>query len=131
MDGRIAPGGGNAAAEAIDDPHGIDAGFWREEFVNGTLPLGLQVVTFRSRAIDALIGGFPRRHRGIFGELAILFEEGGDFVFDFFFAFVVFVYFDNDIKVRAPFDAQSLIERVTPSSSRSGSKPPSKRGKSS
>jgi uncharacterized protein YecE (DUF72 family) len=43
----------------------------------------------------------------------------------------VFVYFDNDIKVRAPFDAQSLIERVTPSSSRSGFKPPSKRGKPS
>jgi uncharacterized protein YecE (DUF72 family) len=27
----------------------------------------------------------------------------------------VFVYFDNDTKVRAPFDAQSLIKRVTPS----------------
>jgi uncharacterized protein YecE (DUF72 family) len=26
----------------------------------------------------------------------------------------VFVYFDNDTKVRAPFDAQSLIKRVTP-----------------
>ena len=29
----------------------------------------------------------------------------------------VFVYFDNDTKVRAPFDAQSLIKRVTPNQS--------------
>ncbi|MGB7437051.1 MAG: DUF72 domain-containing protein, partial [Candidatus Acidiferrum sp.] len=28
----------------------------------------------------------------------------------------VFVYFDNDAKVRAPFDAQELIQRVTPAS---------------
>lgn len=32
----------------------------------------------------------------------------------------VFVYFDNDLKVRAPFDAQSLIARVAKLSARSG-----------
>jgi uncharacterized protein YecE (DUF72 family) len=31
----------------------------------------------------------------------------------------VFVYFDNDTKVRAPFDAQELIKRVTPTAARS------------
>lgn len=31
----------------------------------------------------------------------------------------VFVYFDNDLKVRAPFDAQELIKRVSPSDSSS------------
>jgi hypothetical protein len=53
-------------------------------------------MTFRSRAIDALIGGFRRRHRGIFGELAVLFEEGDDFVFDFFFAFAVEEFFVDE-----------------------------------
>ena len=89
MDRCVATGGGIAAAEAFDDPHGIDAGFWRKEFLDRAFPLRLQVVAFRAGAINALIGGFRRRHRGIFGELAFLFEERGDFAFNFFFAFGV------------------------------------------
>ena len=30
----------------------------------------------------------------------------------------LFVYFDNDVKVKAPFDAMSLAERITPLSSK-------------
>ena len=33
----------------------------------------------------------------------------------------IFVYFDNDVKVRAPFDAMSLADRLGPGARRSGS----------
>ena len=46
---RAAAGRRLAATETFDDPDGIDAGFWREKFVDRAFPLGLHVVAFRRR----------------------------------------------------------------------------------
>jgi len=96
MDRRLGAIRSRAGAKTFDEPHRIDAGFGRHEFVDGTLPLGLNIVTFGASAVDALIRGFRRRHGGIFSKLAFLLEERVDFVFDFFFALGVEQFFAGE-----------------------------------
>ena len=78
-----------AAAEALHRPHRLDTRFWRKEFLHRALPLGLQIVAFRPGAIDTLGSQLGRRHGGVFGELALPFEQRGELVVDLFLAFGV------------------------------------------
>ena len=102
MNGGLAARGTLATAEAFDVPHGFYAGFRRQKFIDGALPLGSNLVAIVASAVDALFGEFGRRHGRIFGELAIFLEQGGEFAFDFFFAFGVEDFF---------FGEKFLVER--------------------
>src|SRR5215469_5951345 len=74
-------------SETLYGPHGFYARFWREKLVDGALPLRLNIVAFRTSAVDALVGGFGWRHRGVFGEFAFAREQRVDFVLNIFFTF--------------------------------------------
>jgi hypothetical protein len=61
----------------------------RRRIVDLALPFRLKVVALGAGAIDALRSSLWRRHRRIFGKLALFFEKRPDFAFDFLIAFSV------------------------------------------
>ena len=83
----------------VGGPGILGAGFWRLQFSDGALPLGLKIVALGTTTVDTLGGKFWWRHGRVFRKLAFLFEEGGYFGFDFLFGF----------GVEQPFVAQEFV----------------------